>query len=254
MPTSDFEHFAGRGFSFYPPILSVEHNEWTYVEGSWSEIRVKNTGSDFDLWIPRRYIGEVSQVEDPVMIIGLNQELIYEGGMVIPHRRRVVEMPRTTNVPLPSVTVKATSPPPSVFRTDSSTEKNIGMLIVGVLAVAIIGTFLTVMLTRDKNTGGRISFEPVLQVVLDLTAEDDYYSVKRKLGEPAGDRWRAATGEMQYRALDYPELGITVLLMGNDREHIRYIGAKGTGWKNVHVVKHPGGGDTASILRSLNEF
>jgi len=254
MPTSDFERFAGRGFSFYPAILGVEHNGWTYVEGSWSEIHVKNTESDVNLWIPRRYVGEVSQIEDPVMIIGLNHELVYKGGMVVPHRRRVVEMPSASNVrPLPS-TPKVTSPRTGIFGTESATEQKIGKLIVGVLAAAIIGTFLTVMLTRDKNTGGRVSFEPVLQVILDLTADDDYYSVKRKLGEPESDRWRADTGEMQYRALDYPKLGITVLLMGTERDNARYIGAKGAGWKNVHVVKHPGGGDTASILRSLNQF
>ena len=137
MPTSDFEQFAGRSFSFYPPILNVEHNEWTYVEGAWSEVRVRNTGTEFDLWIPRRYIGEVSQVEDPVMIIGLNQELAYKGGMVVPHRRRVVEMPRSTNVPPPSSQAgKEPTPPPAApksFSSDSAAEKSIGKLVLGVL-------------------------------------------------------------------------------------------------------------------------
>ena len=96
MPPEELEKFAGRPFSFYPPIVNIEHNEWIYLKETWAEVLVKNTKSGEQLWVPRRYLGEISRVDEPVMIVGLVQELDYRGGSVWPYKRRVVEMPRTT--------------------------------------------------------------------------------------------------------------------------------------------------------------
>ena len=52
-----------------------------------------------ELWIPRRFLGEVSAIEDPFIIAGLVKELEYQAGVVLPHRRRVIEMPRAVNGP-----------------------------------------------------------------------------------------------------------------------------------------------------------
>src|SRR3954453_21495798 len=82
-----------RPFSFYPPIIGIEHNEWLYRKASWSEILVVNCKSGEEIWISRRYVGDVSRVDDPVLIVGLNRELEYKGGMVVPFQRRVIEMP-----------------------------------------------------------------------------------------------------------------------------------------------------------------
>jgi hypothetical protein len=38
-------------------------------------------------------VGEVSAVNDPVVILGLTRELEYRDGMVTPVERRVIEMP-----------------------------------------------------------------------------------------------------------------------------------------------------------------
>ncbi len=252
MATTDLQKFAGRPFSFYPPILNIEHNEWTYEEGSWSEVRVRNTKTGEDLWIPRRFLGEVSQVDKPVMIVGLAQELEYSAGMVAPHRRRVIEIPAAGRPESSGQGERrATIPPPS---RESPTERRIQRLIVLSLAVAVLGAFLVTLLTRGREGGGRVTFEPVLQADLDLTAEDDYFAVVRKLGEPSRDRWKSGAGERQFRALDYPELGVTVILMGADRESVRYIGAKDRQWRTVHSVKLPGGVNTDSILRALEPF
>src|ERR1035438_8490473 len=59
------DHLTARPFSFYPPILGVEHNEWLYKKASWSEILVVNCKNGEEIWISRRYIGEVSRVDDP---------------------------------------------------------------------------------------------------------------------------------------------------------------------------------------------
>src|ERR1035441_7631292 len=82
-----------RPFSFYPPIVGVEHNEWLYKKASWSEILVVNCKNGEEIWISRRYVGDVSRVDDPVLIVGLKYELEYKGGMVVPLQRRVIEMP-----------------------------------------------------------------------------------------------------------------------------------------------------------------
>src|SRR5271157_2042014 len=87
------EHLSTRPFSFYPPILNVEHNEWLFRKATWSEILVVNCKSGVEVWISRRLVGEVSRIDDPVLIVGLNRELEYKGGTVWPYQRRVIEMP-----------------------------------------------------------------------------------------------------------------------------------------------------------------
>ena len=87
------DHLATRPFSFYPPIVSIERNEWLYRKSTWSEILVVNCKSGEEVWIPRRFVGEVSRVDDPVLIVGLTKELEYKAGSVWPYQRRVLEMP-----------------------------------------------------------------------------------------------------------------------------------------------------------------
>src|SRR6266446_9838837 len=87
------ETLGPRPFSFYPAILNIEHNEWLYRKSTWSEILVYNVKTGEEIWIPRRFIGELSRIEDPVVIVGLIKELEYRGGAVLPYQRRVIEMP-----------------------------------------------------------------------------------------------------------------------------------------------------------------
>ncbi|MGC9969191.1 MAG: hypothetical protein ABSE56_01255 [Bryobacteraceae bacterium] len=87
------EQMERRTFSFFPPILNVEHNEWRLRKTTWSEILVVNAKSDLEVWIPRRLLGDVSSIDEPMMIVGLNKELEYKAGAVWPHERRVIEMP-----------------------------------------------------------------------------------------------------------------------------------------------------------------
>ncbi len=63
------EHLGARPFSFYPSILNIEHNEWLFRKATWSEILVYNVKSGQEIWIPRRFMGEVSRIEDPVVIV-----------------------------------------------------------------------------------------------------------------------------------------------------------------------------------------
>jgi hypothetical protein len=87
------EPLAGRPFSFYPPILGIQHNEWIFRKATWSELVVVNRKSGEEISIPRRLVGEASIVDDPVVIVGLLRELEYREGAVWPCQRRVIEMP-----------------------------------------------------------------------------------------------------------------------------------------------------------------
>ncbi len=92
-----FDHIGRRPFLFYPAIVGIEHNEWTLRRIASSEVQVANTKSAEEIWIPRRFLGEVSVIEDPFLIAGLVKELEYQAGEVLPYRRRVIEMPRAVN-------------------------------------------------------------------------------------------------------------------------------------------------------------
>jgi hypothetical protein len=91
------DQIGRRPFLFYPAIVGIEHNEWMLLRVSNAEVQVVNTKTSEELWIPRRFLGEVSAIEDPFIIAGLVKELEYKGGAVLPHRRRVIEMPRAVN-------------------------------------------------------------------------------------------------------------------------------------------------------------
>jgi len=249
MPAPVLDDYKGRPFSFFPPIVNIEHNEWVLERSTWSEVLVRNTATGQEIWIPRRYLGEISKVDEPVMIVGLVQELEYKAGAVWPYRRRVVEMPQPPR-PKPGVE----PPPPRSRWIDFGPESKVGRLIAGALVLGLIVTALTVALFRTRRSGERVTFKPLVQVELQLTAEDDYHSIVRKLGPPAEDHWKSDQGERQYRALYYPNLGLTLILMGPDREHVFYIGAKDKDWKTVHSVTLPGGITSDAILRQLERF
>jgi hypothetical protein len=91
------EQFGRRPFSFYPAIVGIEHNAWVLRRVTWADVEVVNTKTAQELVIPRRFLREVSGVEEPILIVGLAKELEHKEGAVLPYRRRVIEMPRAVN-------------------------------------------------------------------------------------------------------------------------------------------------------------
>jgi hypothetical protein len=250
-----FEQIGSRPFSFYPPVVNVEHNEWHYLKATWSEVLVVNAKTAVEAWIPRLYIGEFSRIDEPVVIVGLTKELEYKGGQIWPYVRRVIEMPRAVNDTFrPSMEEQpATKPAPVLgIRTESGTESRIWRLLVAALAVGVAACLVIITVLRSDRDGSRIVYSPVVQSELGLTGQDDYFAIVRKLGAPAEDRWRAEDGAMQYRLLRYPEKSLNVVLMGSERDKALYIGAVDTQGRPVHSIPLPGGKTTSSILRSLN--
>src|SRR3712207_4680782 len=101
VPPPGWEELGDRPFSFYPAILNIAHNEWRYISATWSEVQVRNTKTGEDIWMPRAYLGAISQVDEPAIIVGLRKEVEWRSGAIVPHVRRVLEMPRAVNGPLP---------------------------------------------------------------------------------------------------------------------------------------------------------
>jgi hypothetical protein len=250
------EHLVTRPFSFYPPIINVEHNEWLFRKATWSEILVVNCKSGAEIWISRRFVGEVSRIDDPVLIVGLNRELEYKGGAVWPCQRRVIEMPVAVGgMPTSSASGDRGAPAPVVGIRLESSDKRIFKLIGGALAVAAVSVFLYVALNRVGELRQRtVVFSTKDQQYLDLTSRDDYLAIVQKLGPPASDRWQSDTNTIQVRALGYPERKYTILLMGSDRRSAAYIGTMDENWKPIHSVELHSGGTTSSLLRNLKRF
>ena len=118
------ETLGNRPFSFYPPLIGIEHNEWIYRRATWSEILVQNTKSNAEVWVPRRFLGAISKVDEPMMIVGLTKELELKAGQLWPTERRVIEMPRPVG---PSPAEPRVGPKPTQaqvigIRTGSGTE------------------------------------------------------------------------------------------------------------------------------------
>ena len=245
------DHLITRPFSFYPPIIGIEHNEWLYKKASWSEILVVNCKNAEEIWISRRYIGEVSRVDDPVLIVGLTRELEYKRGMVVPFQRRVIEMPVAVGGN-PATAREGERPAPGLIvgiRTASAQDKLMFKLIGAAVTVAILLYILAVSLSRQ-----RVVFTARDQTYMGLTARDDRTEVVVKLGEPATDRWQSESGDLQCEALDYPDRKLTVILIGADRNSVQYVGTMDKNWKPVHSVRLRSGGTTDSLLRGLKRF
>ncbi|MCL4402423.1 MAG: hypothetical protein M1436_07160, partial [Acidobacteria bacterium] len=68
------------------------------------------------------------------------------------------------------------------------------------------------------------------------------------------DHWKSESGELQFRALWYPQRSYVVILMGTDRKSATYVGTLDSNWKPVHSIQMRTGGDTSSMLRGLSKF
>jgi len=249
------EHLGARPFSFYPAILNIEHNEWLLRKTTWSEILVYNVKTSEEIWIPRRFLGEISRIEDPVVIVGLIKELEYRSGAILPHQRRVIEMPIAVGDRSHSPESATAEPAPVVgIRLEPGAETRIGRLILGALMVGVLGTVGVVMVTREGTLRPRVTYTNKDTAFLDLTVRDDYYAIVHKLGMPAEDHSTTKAGDLEFQSLWYPQRSYYVILMGAERHNLRYIGAMDKDWNLVHSVVLPGNANSASMLRGLKKF
>jgi hypothetical protein len=246
---------GGRPFSFYPAILNAGHNEWIYRSATWSEVLVRNTKTNEEISVPRRYLGEISRVDAPVMIVGLLAELEYRSGAVWPVERRVIEMPRAVNdAPRPRVARPPADRAVVVgIRLESDSNSRVGKLVLGGVALGVAGCVLAISLFRGGVIATRAFYTPSIQENLPFSSQDDRSAVLRIWGEPAAERWSSTAGS-QFELLAYPHRGLYVILMGSERTDVRYIGAMDWNWRPAHAVNFSDNGSSVGLLRRLPRF
>lgn len=244
-------HLAARPFSFYPPILNIEHNEWIFRKATWSELLVVNHKTGAELFIPRHFVGEISLIDHPVVIVGLNRELEFKDGAVWPYQRRVIEMPLAVGAVAP---LRPAPAPVVAIRLENRRDRRAFKWIGGTMAAAIVLHFAVVnILVHVAEVRHRTVLARDRQY-LDLTSRDDYSGVVRKLGNPAWEHRTLADNGIYYRALGYPGRKFTVILMGGDPWAAYYIGTMDANWNPLHSASLPAGGSSAGLLRALKRF
>ncbi|HLW75566.1 MAG TPA: hypothetical protein VKS01_01255 [Bryobacteraceae bacterium] len=157
-------------FSFFPPIRDIEHNEWIFRSATPDEIRVMNAKTQLELFVPRRFVGEVSLVGEPVMIVGLVKELEYREGAVYPHVRRVLEMPRAVNQSAALIAPFRSAephPPAEVvgIRVEASRRWRAGRLVFAIIAALLLACLALAILFRDATFRSRTVVPPSQPVI-----------------------------------------------------------------------------------------
>jgi hypothetical protein len=257
--TPPLDQIAGREFSFYPSVNGIEENLFRLLDADWTEFEVENVAAGTKFWMPRRFLGEVSATDKPVMIVGLNRTLEYKAGQVWPVQKRVIEMPRvptgapTMDAPLDAKAAGGLDGLSGKLRLDAS-EKKVGRLIVVSIVAAIVLVAVALAVFRGNRTGENLTYQTVVQENLGLGPDDDYYAVVRKLGTPREDRWKEPAETVQYRVLAYPERRLFVILAGGERKDARYVGALDGNWRVVDSVTQKGGSSTYTVLQRLRRF
>jgi len=244
-----------RRFSFYPAILNAGHNEWVYRSATWSDVLVRNTKTNEEVSVPRRYVGDISRVDAPVMIVGLLAELEFRAGVVWPAERRVIEMPRAVNdAPRPRLAQSpATRAPVVGIRLESERTSRVAKVAVGGVALGVAGCVLAISLFRGGVIATHAFYAPAIQENLPFSPQDDRSAVVRVWGEPATERWSSGGGS-QFKLLAYPYRGLYVILMAPDGSNALYIGAMDWNWRPAHSVDLEGYGSSYSLLRRLPKF
>lgn len=259
LPTP-LQHLGGRRFSFYPPIRNLAHNEWLYRGATWSECVVANARSGEEVCIPRMFLGEVSHADEPVMVVGLNRELEWRSGAIMPLERRVIEMPVTALVVGEGQTAARPGhlAPVVNIRLEPPTEVRFGKRMGVALLLGAVGLTIIAGIVRQVQGPQRADVFRPYRGYLQLKQTDDYSSTVRKLGIPVFDRSRAADGRV-YRLLGYRSFGygaryFAVILTGATAADSRYIGTVDSRGRLMDAVRFPDGSTSEWMLRSLPRF
>ena len=246
LPTP-LQHLGGRRFSFYPPIRNlVEPNEWLYRRATWSECVVVNTRSGEEVWVPRIFLGEVSRIDELVMIVGLNRQLEWRAGKIIPLERRVIEFPVAVNGSLtpprsgqlaPVINIRLEPKP------EARAWKWIGVAaILGAVAFTIVAD-----VARQTPWRQRADLSRGYRSYLQLGPDDDYASTVRRLGPPTKSGSNAVDARV-FRALTYASRRYSVILMGPAKDDARYIGTLDLHGRVLDAVRLPDGSSSEPLL------
>jgi len=252
LPTP-LQHLGGRRFSFYPPIRNLEPNEWLYRRATWSECVVVNARSGEEVCVPRIFLGEVSRIDEAVMIVGLHRELEWRSGAIIPRVRTVIEFPAgcsrsaandggaapRSHHPAPVINIRLEPKP------ETRAWKWIGVAaVLGAVAFTIVAD-----VTRQAQSHQHPDLFRGYRPYLQLGPNDDYASTVRKLGPPARTSSHE-TGEHLFRSLVYPARRYSVILMGSTEHDAHYIGALDPRGRVLDAVRLRDGSSAESLLNA----
>jgi hypothetical protein len=233
------QQLGGRRFSFFPPVRNIDHNEWIYRRATWSEVVVVNTRSGEECIIPRAFVGEVSFVDDPVVIVGLRRELEWSEGTIRTYHRPIIELPVAVNqsgavIPHPD------RPAPVIsIRLEPRNESRASLKFGVGLVLSAVSCLIAANIARSY---------------LHTNSADDYASIVRKIGNPASEHSvRTADGHV-YRMLRYPHRHSVMVLSVGPGADAHYIGAIDLEGHVLNSVTLPDGSNAAPLLRSLPPF
>jgi len=250
LPTP-LQHLGGRRFSFYPPIRNLEPNEWLYRRATWSECVVVNAQSGEEVWVPRIFLGEVSRIDEAVMIVGLNRQLEWRSGKIIPLERRVIELPVSVNERAGNDKPPRSGPPAPVVnirlepKPEARAWKWVGVAaVLGAVAFTIVAD-----VARQTPWRQRADFSHGDRSYLQLGPDDDYASAVRKLGAPTRTGSHAVEARV-FRSLNYTARRYSVILMGPTKEDARYLGTLDLHGRVLDAVRLPDGASAESLLNS----
>ncbi|HWE52858.1 MAG TPA: hypothetical protein VG273_23895 [Bryobacteraceae bacterium] len=252
LPTP-LQNLGGRRFSFYPPIRNIDHNEWLYRRSTWSESVVVNMQSGDEVCIPRMFIGEVSITEDPVIIVGLTRELEWNAGAVVPHQRRVIELPVAVNDGRPAP-ARAARPAQVVnIRLEPKREVAAGKWIGVVFALGAVALTVVTNVARQVQTHLHTDLFRTSQAYQQFGPGDDYFTIVAALGVPSSDRSATANGRV-YRVLTYPARRFSVVIAGTTAVGGRYAGTIDLHGHVLHSARFVDGSTSEPLLREMPRF
>ena len=249
-----FERLEGRCFAFHPPIRKIDSNEWTYRKATWSEILVRNMATGRDLSIPRRFLGEAIGTDRAVCIVGLREQLEWQGGTVMPAHPRVIEMPRRAWEGASPRRPRQEPAPVIGIRLEPRKESRASRLAGGAVALGVMGCLALVGYSLEGGEAHRRAMVTSLDhTYLVLGASDNFSRVVQTLGVPDADRWTLTPAGDRLHVLSYSDRGFrAVLLAAGDSE--QYIGSVNLRGRILQAVLLPDGSASNGLLHGLDEY
>ena len=209
-----------------------------------------NARSGEEVCIPRMFLGEVSGVEEAVMIVGLNRELEWREGAIIPQERRVIELPVAVNDSRHTAASSGAHLAPVInIRLEPKPEgrawKWLGVaFVLGAVATTIVANIAWQSQPRQRPDLFR-TYRPWLE----LNANDDYVSTIHRMGTPSAVRI-TRSGDAVFQSLVYEARRYSVILAGRDKESARYVGTIDTRGHVLDAVRLTNGLTSESLLHS----
>jgi len=101
---SPLDYVGRRRFVFYPPLSHPDPNdrpdpnEWMLGLGAHFEVQVVNAHTGREIWVPRQFIGAVSETNTSLLIVGLTRALRLRDGSIEPKEKQIIEMPSSSTL------------------------------------------------------------------------------------------------------------------------------------------------------------